>query len=45
MERLPKSASGKADKILTYSFWLYNMGGALLKSRKRKHTGAIEDLE
>lgn len=39
-----KDKMGKADKILTYSFWLYNMGGALLKTRKRKHTGKKEEL-
>ena len=39
-----KDKMGKADKILTYSFWLYNMGGALLKSRQRKIIGALEHL-
>ena len=38
-----KDKMGKADKILTYSFWFYNKGGALLKQRKRKLKGEIEN--
>ena len=38
-----KDKMGKADKILTYSFWFYNKGGELLKRRKRKLKGEIEN--
>lgn len=31
-----KEKLGKASKILTYSFWIYNKGGNLLKAHKRK---------
>lgn len=34
---------GKADKLLTYSFWFYNKGGALLRRRKRKMKSRIEN--
>ena len=34
---------GKIGKILPYSFWFYNKGGALLKQRKRKKKGKIEN--
>ena len=30
-----KDKMGPAHKILTYSFWFYNKGGALLKKHKR----------
>ena len=38
-----KDKMGKADKILTYSFWFYNKGGELLRRRKRKEKGQIEN--
>ena len=38
-----KDKMGKADKILTYSFWFYNKGGELLKRRKRRKKGEIEN--
>lgn len=31
-----KDKMGKANKLLVYSFWLYNFGGALLRMRGRK---------
>lgn len=31
-----KEKLGKASKLLTYSFWIYNKGGNLLKAHKRK---------
>ena len=34
---------GKTGKILTYSFWIYNKSGELLKRRKRKLKGEIEN--
>lgn len=34
---------GKANKLLVYSFWFYNKGGELLKRRKRKKKGEIEN--
>lgn len=34
--RTTKERIGKASKLLTYSFWIYNKGGAILKGRKRK---------
>lgn len=39
-----KDKMGKADFFLTYSFWCYNMFGTLMKYRKRKKTGAKEEL-
>ena len=38
-----KDKMGPAHKILTYSFWFYNKGGALLKKRKRTLKGKIEN--
>ena len=38
-----KEMIGKASKILTYSFWLYNKGGILWRARKRKEKGRIEN--
>ena len=38
-----KDKMGPAHKILTYSFWFYNKGGALLKKRKRILKGKIEN--
>ena len=35
-EKTTKEKLGKASKILTYSFWIYNKGGNLLKAYKRK---------
>ena len=32
-----KDKIGKANKLLVYSFWFYNRGGALLKMHKRKN--------
>ena len=34
---------GKTGKILTYSFWVYNKSGELLKRRKRRIKGEIEN--
>lgn len=38
-----KDKMGKADKILTYSFWFYNRIGELTKRRKRRKKGEIEN--
>lgn len=38
-----KDKIGKANKLLVYSFWFYNKGGELLKRRKRKEKGQIEN--
>ena len=38
-----KEKMGKMNKILPYSFWFYNKGGALLKRRKRKEKGKSEN--
>ena len=38
-----KDKMGKANKLLVYSFWIYNKGGELLKRRKRKKKGEIEN--
>lgn len=38
-----KDKMGPAHKILTYSFWFYNKGGALLKKHKRTLKGKIEN--
>ena len=37
-----KDKIGKANKLLVYSFWFYNKGGAILKRRKRKEKGQLE---
>ena len=34
---------GKAGKLLTYSFWFYNKGGELLRRKKRKEKGEVEN--
>ncbi len=34
---------GRAGKLLAYSFWFYNKGGALLKRRKRRRKEAVEN--
>ena len=39
MERRQKDKMGPAHKILTYSFWFYNKGGALLKKHKKNSEG------
>ncbi len=36
MERRQKDKMDEAHKILTYSFWFYNKGGALLKKHKKE---------
>lgn len=38
-----KDKIGKANKLLVYSFWFYNKGGAILKRRKRKEKGQLEN--
>ena len=38
-----KDKMGAAHKILTYSFWFYNKGGALLKQHRRTEKGKIEN--
>ena len=38
-----KDKMGAAHKILTYSFWFYNRGGALLKQHSRTEKGKIEN--
>lgn len=38
-----KEKMGKAGKLLTYSFWIYNKGGGLLKYYKRKVKGKEEN--
>jgi hypothetical protein len=37
-----KDKMGKADKLLSYSFWIYNKGGALVKRRKRRQYIELE---
>lgn len=41
--RTTKDKMGKADKILTYSFWFYNKAGAIARKHKRKLKGEIEN--
>ncbi len=41
--RTTKERMGKVSKILTYSFWVYNKSGALLKRRKRKEKSEVEN--
>ena len=43
MERRQKTRLGKADKILTYSFWFYNKAGTIMRKRKRMLNGKIEN--
>lgn len=38
-----KDKIGKVNKLLVYSFWFYNKGGELLKRRRRKVKGVIEN--
>ena len=38
-----KDKMGKADKILTYSFWFYNKAGTIMRKRKRMLNGKIEN--
>ena len=38
-----KDKLGKMNKLLVYSFWFYNKGGELLKRRKRKEKGKVEN--
>ncbi len=38
-----KDKIGKANYILLYSFWIYNKAGALLKKRRRRIKGDIEN--
>lgn len=38
-----KDKMGKANKLLVYSFWFYNKGGELLRRRKRKAKGQLEN--
>ena len=38
-----KDKIGKVNKLLVYSFWFYNKGGAILKMRKRKEKGQLEN--
>ena len=38
-----KEKLGRMNKILPYSFWFYNKGGALLRKRKRTQKGRIEN--
>ena len=42
-DKTTKDKIGKANKLLVYSFWFYNKGGALLKWRKRRLSGEIEN--
>ena len=42
-DKTTKDKIGKANKILVYSFWFYNKGGELLKRRKRRIKGEIEN--
>lgn len=38
-----KDKLGKMNKLLVYSFWFYNKSGELLKRRKRKEKGKVEN--
>lgn len=38
-----KDRLGKANKILVYSFWIYNRTGELIKRRARKRKSALEN--
>lgn len=42
-ENTTREKMGKANKLLTYSFWFYNKGGELLKRHKRKIKSEIEN--
>ena len=38
-----KDRLGKANKILVYSFWIYNRAGALIKRRQRMRKSVLEN--
>lgn len=38
-----KDKLGKANKILVYSFWIYNMAGGLIKRRQRIRKSSLEN--
>lgn len=38
-----KDKLGKVNKILVYSFWIYNRAGELIKRRQRKRKGLLEN--
>ena len=38
-----KDKLGKANKILVYSFWVYNRAGELIKRRQRKRKSVLEN--
>lgn len=38
-----KDKLGKANKILVYSFWIYNRAGELIKRRQRKRKALLEN--
>lgn len=38
-----KDKLGKVNKVLVYSFWLYNQVGAVMKYRKRRLKGQVEN--
>lgn len=38
-----KDKLGKANKILVYSFWVYNRAGELIKRRQRKRKAVLEN--
>ena len=38
-----KDRLGKANKILVYSFWVYNRAGELIKRRQRKRKSILEN--
>lgn len=38
-----KDKMGRANKILVYSFWIYNKMGEIIKRRKRRQKGEIEN--
>ena len=42
-DKTTKDKIGKANKLLVYSFWFYNKGGALLKKHKRRIKSEIEN--
>ena len=38
-----KDKMGKANKLLVYSFWFYNMGGTILRHYKRNKKNRLEN--
>ena len=38
-----KQKMGPTSKILTYGFWVYNKSGEMLKRRKRRLKGELEN--